>query len=327
MAVKIGSARMGENGKITGGKPGDQTGREVSTQHWYAHSKGWRVFRAKNAGVGHKIAECMEKICANDRIGYNQAQRGTLYAAVKGHGFDPDALKIKVNTDCSAAVRVCCCYAGITVGNFNTANEASYLLATGAFVELTGSEYTRSSDRLRKGDILVTRTKGHTVVVLTDGKKAEAAPEKPLKLGDRELRNGMEGEDVRQLQSMLIQLLYDCGRWGADGDFGDATEMAVRDYQRDHSLTVDGEAGPDTIGSLTDQLRDDAQEGAVVCIVGGNCYVRDVPNTNGAKLGTAQEGSVHVYAGEASEDGWLKIQYADGAGWVSGKYAALKEEN
>ena len=119
MAVRIGSARMGENGKITGGKPGDQTGKEVSTQNWYAHSKGWRVFRAKNAGVGCKIAECMEKICANDKIGYNQAQRGTLYAAIKDQGFDPDKLKIKVNTDCSAAVRVCCCYAGITVGNFN----------------------------------------------------------------------------------------------------------------------------------------------------------------------------------------------------------------
>ena len=46
-----------------------------------------------------------------------------------------------------------------------------------------------------------------------------------------------------------------------------------------------------------------------------------------AKLGTAQENSAHVYAGEASEDGWLKIQYADGAGWVSGKYAVLKKEN
>ena len=177
------------------------------------------------------------------------------------------------------------------------------------------------------GDILVTRTKGHTVVALTDGRNAGSASETPLKLGDRELRNGTEGEDVRQLQSLLIQLGYDCGRWGADGDFGDCTEMAVRDYQRDHSLTVDGEAGPDTIGSLTDQLRDDAQEGAVVRIVGGKCYVRDAPNTNGAKLGTAQEGSAHVYAGETSEDGWLKIQYADGAGWVSGKYAELKKEN
>ena len=323
MAVKIGSARMGENGKITGGKPGDQTGREVSTQNWYAHSKGWRVFRAKNAGIGHKIAECMEKICANDKIGYNQAQRGTLYAAIKDQGFDPDKLKIKVNTDCSAAVRVCCCYAGISVGNFNTANEASYLMATGAFVELTGSEYTRSSDRLRKGDILVTRTKGHTVVVLTDGKKAEAAPEKPLKLGDRELRNGMEGEDVCQLQSMLIQLEYDCGRWGADGDFGDMTEMAVQNFQRDYNLDVDGIAGKDTIAVLEAAIGGDAADAKYVCIVGGNCYVRDAPNTKGKILGVAGEGETYRRIDE-SENGWQKIQYRnDVIGWVSGKYARL----
>lgn len=324
MAVKIGSARMGENGKITGGKPGDQTGREVSTQNWYAHSKGWRVFRAKNAGVGHKIAECMEKICANDKIGYNQAQRGTLYAAVKGHGFDPDALKLKVNTDCSAAVRVCCCYAGITVGNFNTSNEASYLLATGAFVELTGSEYTRSSDRLRKGDILVTRTKGHTVVVLTDGKKAESAPEKPLKLGDRELRNGMEGEDVRQLQSMLIQLLYDCGRWGADGDFGDMTEIAVRCFQKDHDLVRDGIAGKNTIAALEAVIGGDAVNAEYARIVGGNCYVRDAPSTKGKILGVAGEGETYRRIDE-SENGWQKIQYRnDVIGWVSGKYARME---
>ena len=323
MAVKIGSARMGENGKSTGGKPGDQTGREVSTQHWYAHSKGWRVFRAKNAGVGHKIAECMEKICANDKIGYNQAKRGTLYAAVKDHGFDPDKLKIKVNTDCSAAVRVCCCYAGISVGNFNTANEASYLLATGAFVELTGSEYTRSSDRLRKGDILVTRTKGHTVVVLTDGKKAGSAPEKPLKLGDRELRNDMEGEDVRQLQSMLIQLLYDCGRWGADGDFGDMTEMAVKCFQQDHDLACDGIAGKNTVAALEAAIGGDAADAEYVRIVGGNCYVRDAPNTKGKILGVAGEGETYRRIDE-SENGWQKIQYRnDVIGWVSGKYARL----
>ena len=325
MAVKIGSARMGENGKITGGKPGDQTGREVSTQNWYAHSKGWRVFRARDAYARERIAKAMERACANNRIGYNQNQRNDLFNQVRDAGFDPSAAKRDTQTDCSALVRVCCRYAGIVVGNFNTATEASYLMNTGAFTELTGSEYTKSADRLCRGDILVTRTKGHTVVVLSNGKKADTAPAKPMVIGDRILRNGSEGDDVRHLQSMLIQLGYDCGRWGADGDFGDMTEMAVRSFQRDYNLDVDGEAGPDTIGSLIDQLRDDAQEGAAVRIVGGKCYVRDAPNTNGAKLGTAQEGSVHVYAGEASEDGWLKIQYADGAGWVSGKYARLEK--
>ena len=74
MAVKIGSARIDENGKAHGGKAGDQTGREVSTQNWYLNSKGWRVFRAKNPSVAEKIAQCMERACKNSRIGYDQKE-------------------------------------------------------------------------------------------------------------------------------------------------------------------------------------------------------------------------------------------------------------
>ena len=40
MAVKIGSARIDERGKISGGAAGNQTGKELSTQNWYLHSKG-----------------------------------------------------------------------------------------------------------------------------------------------------------------------------------------------------------------------------------------------------------------------------------------------
>ena len=65
MAVLIGSARSDERGKITGGKVGDQTGKEVSTQNWYLHKKGWVVIRANDPAVREKIAKSMEMICAN----------------------------------------------------------------------------------------------------------------------------------------------------------------------------------------------------------------------------------------------------------------------
>lgn len=35
MAVKVGSARIDENGRATGGRAGDQTGKELSIQSWY----------------------------------------------------------------------------------------------------------------------------------------------------------------------------------------------------------------------------------------------------------------------------------------------------
>lgn len=179
MSVIFGSARIDENGKAYNGKAGDQTGKEVSTQAWYKHSKGWRVFRAKSSAARKLIAEAMRRACNNNNIGYDQYQRLTLYDAVKGYGFDPGKATKAVETDCSALVRVCCAYAGITLPNFVTSGQASALLNSGAFTEMTGAKYTEQEDYLEEGDVLVTKTKGHTVVVLTSGDKAEAAPTEP----------------------------------------------------------------------------------------------------------------------------------------------------
>ena len=99
MSVKIGSARIDENGKARGGKAGDQTGREVSTQNWYKHSKGWRVFRAKNSGVAEKIAWDMQAACDNNNIGYDQEQRNTLYNVAKPFGFNCKDVNKKCETD------------------------------------------------------------------------------------------------------------------------------------------------------------------------------------------------------------------------------------
>jgi hypothetical protein len=66
----------------------------------------------------------------------------------------------------------------------------------------------------------------------------------------RILSKGCTGEDVRALQILLIGRGYDCGTAGADGDFGSATDEAVRKCQAANILTVDGEAGPATMGCL-----------------------------------------------------------------------------
>ena len=172
MAVTIGSARIDENGNARGGRAGDQTGKEVSKQNWYLHSKGWTLIRAKDAPVREKIAVCMEAACANDHIGYDQGQRDTLYDTVKPLGFDVSRLEKDVETDCSALVRVCVCFAGVSVGGFRTTNEAETLSKTGAFDIYTDDRHCKSSKYLLRGDILVTRTQGHTVVALSDGSGA-----------------------------------------------------------------------------------------------------------------------------------------------------------
>ena len=186
MAVKIGSARSSYGNT----SPGDQNGgREVSTENWYPHSKGWVVLRAKDPAAREKIATAMERACDNNDIGYSQPTRNTLYSNVKPFGFDPARTTKKVNTDCSALVRVCVNFAGITVGDFITSGEVAALMATGAFEKFTDDAHCKSSDRLLRGDILVTKTKGHTVVVLNDG--AKATGERPSAPAEPEQTSGL----------------------------------------------------------------------------------------------------------------------------------------
>lgn len=68
--------------------------------------------------------------------------------------------------------------------------------------------------------------------------------------GSRLLIRGSQGSDVATLQQRLIALGYDLGEWGADGDFGDATERAVRQFQSDRHLEIDGEVGEATWAAL-----------------------------------------------------------------------------
>lgn len=181
MAVYVASARIDENGKAYGGKAGDQSGKEVSSQMWYEHDKGWVLLRCVDPEKRKKIAKCMRDAYVNAYIGYDQYQRDTLYNAVKDKGFDVNTVDKAVECDCSSLVRVCVCYSGIDCPNFRTTNEASVLKNTGWFEKITDDKHTKSSDFLLEGDILCTKVQGHTVVVLNDGAKAgeekESVPE------------------------------------------------------------------------------------------------------------------------------------------------------
>ena len=328
MAVIVGSARIDENGEAHGGKAGDQTGKEVSTQNWYKHSKGWRVLRPKNASHAAKIAACMKAACANPYIGYDQYQRLTLYNAAEQYGFDCSKVSKKVETDCSALVRVCLAYAGIKVGNFRTTNQASIMLATGLFVELTGSKYTGQSTYLKAGDVLVTKTQGHTVVVLSDGSKAAGDNVTVSDTATGTLRKGSKGAQVTKMQKMLIALGYDLGNWGADGSFGGTTEKAVKAFQKDKGLEVDGVYGPKTHETLlAAYTAKDAQTNVgkkSVRITGGTVNIRTAPNTKtGEIIGVAKRGSKFDFGGQKSADGWYLIDYLGRNAWVSGAYSEL----
>ena len=205
------------------------------------------------------------------------------------------------------------------------------MLDTGMFVELTGSKYTDQSDYLRRGDVLVTRTQGHTVVVLSDGPRAaqdDSIAAHDYALGDRILKNGMSGADVKELQTNLISLGYSCGAWGADGDFGDATEMAVREFQRKNGCNVDGDVGPETLKALDRAMsKSPSEENArYIYVSGGNCWIRAAPIIGGKKLGVAHNGDKIKYGGQTTDTGWLLVEYDGQNGWISGKYGRIADE-
>ena len=62
------------------------------------------------------------------------------------------------------------------------------------------------------------------------------------------IRKGDEGEDVERMQSRLQHLGYYTGK--IDGDFGTATDQALREFQTMNSLKADGVCGSATIKSL-----------------------------------------------------------------------------
>ena len=148
------------------------------------------------------------------------------------------------------------------------------------------------------------------------------------RLGDRPLKNGSEGDDVKELQTNLIELGYDCGRWGADGDFGDATEMAVKDFQTNCNLAVDGEFGPEDcvkMYAILAKINHPVDNPNKVRIYGGSCYIRSMPNTDGKILGVAHAGDKYEYAGQTADNGWHLIVFRSRQAWISGKYSRLVE--
>ena len=326
--VYVGGASIDENGHAHGGKAGNQTGRELRKQKWYKHSKGWRVFRAKSAEAAEKIAQDMRWAIDNRHIGYDQYERLTLYKEAQPFGFNCKEVTQDCETDCSALVRVCCAYAGIMLPNFRTPTEPDVLLSSGAFVEMIGTRYTDAPTYLCAGDILCTCTQGHTVIVLNDGPKAHREPEPDPKLGDRYLRRGDKGEDVKELQADLMKLGYSLPKYGADGDFGGETEKAVRTFQLDHGLLAEGVMQKDDFDALFKALDGDTPEPITryVEITGDSVNVRSAPNITGRVLGTVHRGDRMAYQGQTDNSSgrdWYLVEYKNENGWVSSKFARV----
>ena len=181
MATKISNCGSNENGKTTGGTPGDQTGKEYAVISWY--SRPWKcVLRFPDQKVGEEIARISEAAAKNNNIGYCQTHRRTYHDALKAANWNPAAIKTPVEADCSASTLANIIAAGYKCGvaalkqinpDGYTGNMRAALQKAG-FTVLTESKYLSSSEYLLPGDILL-NDGAHAAVNLTAGTKAKAA--------------------------------------------------------------------------------------------------------------------------------------------------------
>jgi len=250
MAVLIGHASIDENGRIAGGKVGDQTGREVCTRRWY--SKPWNVMLiCTDKAIAKKAAQLMRDACANNGIGYDQSQRTTAYTSALRNGRSFKAPTVG-ETDCSQLIASCYILAGLTSisPHAYTGNLRSALLATGKFKAHTSSAYLNTDAYAEIGTVYL-REGQHVVMALENGNKASSstpAPSTPstssagtctIKL--KTFVKGNKDPQVRMIQRLLKELGYK-GKDGKvlsiDGDFGANTEHAVVKFQTDKKIPV-----------------------------------------------------------------------------------------
>ncbi len=134
------------------------------------------------------------------------------------------------------------------------------LLNSGAYKKvLADVDYATQMRQIKECGYMTSSTEVNTVLSiisrydLTKYDTGESA-QVPLHIQKRRLLKKtlpfMTGSDVVHCQRILRELGYDIGSYGIDGKYGSATETAVKKFQDEHGLVVDGKVGVKTWAML-----------------------------------------------------------------------------
>ena len=305
-----------------------------TTGHMYTQYSGRQKEKAlywrKNAprvsdcnGIAEFVYEYVTGVCVNSKARYNY--RDWCDDAHKGKGMIPAKLRVPgaaVFWSDSGAGSIH--HVGYLIKPVDKNHpEGDWIIAEARGV-MYGCVYTKLYSRKPNYYGWMTKLYDYSIYdeKTNDGDNTVVvAPIRPV------LRNGSEGSAVKTLQSMLIELGYDLGKWGADGDFGDATELAVEAFQRANDLDVDGIVGEKTWTALEDEFAEvnkQPTEPAYVLISGGKCWIHTEPNTEvSTRIAVAHEGDKLPYIETDDETRWYKVEYKGKEAFVSFKYAKL----
>lgn len=240
LAHAVGSEEGTKNGK-----PGDQTGAEVRIAKWYISGekdgKKWDyVIRCKKKEDRAKIARNAEAGARNVNLGYSQNDRYSAYDIVKTYGFDYTKLTKPANTDCSQMATTNANYAGYPIPrDTHTGNMKERYKVVGGFKFHSSKKYTADYKKLIPGDILL-RVGHHAATVINNVYWLKTTIKKSNSTGRK--------EDVKALQARLNEL--DKANLETDGIWGSLTEAAVRKFQNDNGLAIDGIVGQKTAVAL-----------------------------------------------------------------------------
>lgn len=129
------------------------------------------------------------------------------------------------------------------------------------------------------------------------------------------LRKGSKGDMVKELQTLLQKKGYYTGE--IDGNFGTATLDAVKAFQRDMGLTVDGVVGDQTWEALK------AEEYKTVITITKAGAVRQGDCKTMTKVRTAAVGAVYDWVATSALSGYYAFRDGKRVLWIAAKYAKM----
>lgn len=252
MAKYIAHASIDENGKISGGKAGDQTKKEVCIRTMYY--KPWNcVIRIDNEAVRTQFANNMIDIANNENIGYDQGGRNSLLAEARKVNFDFSKITVKCECDCSSAITTC-----LLAAIFVVLGEVAYLEAYEIMVEsgncattrtlrtrmkkltmisvtvYTSTTYTSSTSKVLFGDIYL-KEGSHVVCYIDDGNKVTESKtelKKEVNYKMTTLKKDSNNNDVTVFEILMKKLGYYTG--AIDTEFGNGCVNACNAFQKDY---------------------------------------------------------------------------------------------
>ena len=223
---KIVHAAGNEYGRATGGKPGDQTGKEITVANYY-NAKWGVVLRYKDQKAeapSHGADEPYEDAVENEDY-YIVKYGDSLWSIAERFLGAGNLYPLIKQANCMTSDYI---YPGMML-----------LLHPEEQEQEKPKEDESSSDT----------TEPTPPEEPADDEPAEA-PTGAYIVSMRVLKNGDTGTDVKQVQRLIIATGYKMPKYGADGDFGSETESAVKKFQKAKKLEVNGAVDKQTMAKL-----------------------------------------------------------------------------